>query len=136
MRSFNRVILMGHLGQAPELHVAKSGRPYTRLNVATNRFAGQGEDGKRKQVSEWHSVFVWGDQAQNCSAFLRKGACVLVEGSLSYWQVAEDAGSPNPKKEYKNAIQADIVRFISYGRPSEGAVDMENLDNSEVPRNH
>jgi single-strand DNA-binding protein len=130
MRSVNRVFLMGHLGQQPELQKSRAGRPYTRLNVATNRHW-VNDDGKQEK-SDWHSVFVWGEQAERCVEFLRKGAKVFIEGSLTYWRLNEDL----PQKTYKNAIQADRVHFISYGRPTEVASALENLDNPESARNH
>lgn len=137
MKSLNRVFLMGHLGHTPELIISKAGRPYTRLSVATNRTWMNGED-QREERTEWHSVFVWGQLAQNCTNHLRKGALVFVEGALSYWQVAEE-------KQYKNAIHGHEVKFLNFsGKASEttlgvdgaDALSVEDLDNPAPARNH
>jgi single-strand DNA-binding protein len=121
MRTMNRVFLMGRLGQAPELMTSKNGRPYTRLSVATQR-PKRTEDDKVIDHTDWHSVFVWGNQAQHCSNILRKGALVFVEGSMTYWQSSDDQS-----KLYKNAIQADHVEFLNNPR---------RLDNPEPSGNH
>jgi single-strand DNA-binding protein len=140
MKSMNKVFLMGHLGATPELSTAKGGKFYTRLRVATNTVWYDAADQKQERT-DWHSVFVWGSLAQQCCAMLKKGALVMVEGSLSYWQVAQI------DKEYKNAIRAQSVRFLTLGKSIETAPgfmetaddtpdEMENLDNPATARNH
>lgn len=129
-KCMNRVFLMGHLGQQPELMTSKAGKSYTRLNVATNRRWSDPE-GEAKESTDWHSVFVWGPLAERCTEHLRKGALVFVEGSLTYWQVATGEGNP-----YKNAIHGHEVRFLSHPRTPLAPVLGENLDNSEEARNH
>ena len=139
MKSLNRVFLMGHLGFTPELHTGKSGRPYTRLRLATGRYKAN-EGGGFAESTDWHSVFVWGEEAKRCAEYLSIGAMVFVEGSLSYWQVATDVDTPKAESGYKNAIHADNIRFITYGRGAgatvENIIDVENLDNHQPPRNH
>jgi single-strand DNA-binding protein len=135
MKSLNRVFLMGHLGGAPELRTSKNGNPYTRLRLATNKFMAK-EDGTKDTKTDWHSVFVWGDDANRCAEYLRTGALVFVEGSLSYWEVALEGTTEKSQTGYKNAIQADRIRFITYGRGAESEDSPENLDNPAPPRNH
>ena len=81
MRSLNKVFLMGHLGRAPELLVAKSGQSYTRLSLATRRQWRDDEDHVQEHT-DWHSVTVWGNQARSCCDYLNKGSLVFVEGLL------------------------------------------------------
>lgn len=133
MRSMNRVFLMGRLGHAPELKEAKSGRSYARLRVATNRWVKDVKDSAEggSEKVEWHSVFVWGREAELCSRYLTKGSLVFVEGSLSYWQIAQDQSAV-----YKNAIHGHRVQFLSAPKAAEMLIESENLDNLEEPRNH
>jgi len=134
-KSMNKVFLMGHLGQTPELQVSKAGKPYARLRLATNRRWFNGEGGEVKESTDWHSVFVWGRLAEQCTASLQKGALVFVEGALTYWQAA-DSDTP-----YKNAIHGHEVRFLN-SRPMRDAGDADirpwpdGLDNSEDARSH
>lgn len=129
MKSLNRVFIMGRLGHEPELLQSKNGRPYSLLRIATDRMRLNGEE-QWETFTDWHSVFVWGKQAEICSQHLDKGALVFVEGNISYWQVAE-------AKLYKTAIHAEEVHFLNLRRSSSDSEDMvENLDNPNAPRNH
>jgi single-strand DNA-binding protein len=131
MKSLNRVFIMGNLGNAPQLKMSAAGKPYTRLSVATHRpFAREevvkdGEE-EKKEITEWHSVFVWGQQAEICANRLQKGALIFVEGSLTYWEVARDTG-----KEYKNAVHAHSVKFLNLGRSVADAENLSNVDNPQ-----
>jgi single-strand DNA-binding protein len=131
MRTMNRVFLMGYLGQAPELSLSKAGKPYTRLNLATHTGHMNNED-QWEEKTDWHSVFLWGTLAETCVQNLRKGSLVFVEGTLTYWKVAQ-------QDNYKNAVHGHEVKFLSQGRsdaPAEAAADTENLDIPSGPRNH
>jgi len=130
MKTINRVFLMGHLGAKPELRLSKAGKPYTRLSLATRRYRGPDED----EATDWHSVFVFGAEAERCANWLDRGALLFVEGTLSYWQVTKE--EENRAFPYRNAINADQVRFISYGKSMDNSVALENLDNPDSPRNH
>lgn len=130
MKSLNKVFLMGHLGATPELQQSKSGRPYARLSVATNRRWVDDEKGA-KELVDWHSVFVWGALAQRCTDHLVKGSLVFVEGSLTYWSVAQETTSV-----YKNAIHGYEVRFLTYPRAAGTLSSGEVVDNQEDSRNH
>lgn len=121
MKSMNRVFLMGHLGSNPELVESKNGKYYARLRLATSRWRPDA-NGDRQEITDWHSIFVWGRQAETCAEHLRKGALVFVEGVLNYWQ--EDGG-----KLFKSAIQAEEVHFLN-GKKA------QHLDNPEAPLNH
>lgn len=130
MKSLNRVFIMGNLGNPPQLKMSASGKPYTRLNVATHRPFLRPETPKegepeKKEITEWHSVFVWGAQAEVCVNRLQKGALVFIEGSLTYWEVARDTG-----REYKNAVQAHSVKFLNLGKSTDSA-NLSNVDNSQ-----
>ncbi len=129
-KSVNKVFLMGHLGATPELQTSKSGRPYARLSVATNRRWVDDEKGS-KELTDWHSVFVWGALAQRCVDHLQKGALVFVEGSLTYWSVAQDTA-----QVYKNAIHGFEVRFLTFPRAAGTLSGGADVDNPEDAGNH
>ncbi len=129
-KSMNKVFLMGHLGRTPELQQSKAGRPYTRLSVATNRRWTDADEGT-KEATDWHSVFVWGALAQRCVDCLQRGALVFVEGSLTYWSVAQESTAV-----YKNAIHGHEVRFLTSPKSAVTLSDSENLDNPEEAGNH
>lgn len=108
----NKAIIMGRLGQDPELRHTAGGQAVCNLSVATSSYTGKGDD--RKELTEWHKVVVWGNQAEACGNYLAKGREVLVEGRIqtSSWEDKDGV------KRYKTEIVAHHVQFIG-GRGDE-----------------
>jgi single-strand DNA-binding protein len=78
----NKVILLGNLGNDPELrYLPGGGQAVCELRVATSR-KWTGKDGQPHDETEWHSVEVFGKQAEHCKEYLSKGRQVFVEGRL------------------------------------------------------
>lgn len=113
MASFNRVVIMGNLGQDPELRYTQSQTPVCTLNVATTDYR-NGPDGQRQEFTDWHRVVVWSKQAENCAKYLSKGRSVLVEGRLQTRSWEDKQG----QKRYITEIVANTVQFV--GGPREG----------------
>lgn len=80
MASVNKVILIGNLGADPEVKQVGSST-VANLRLATNEVWND-RDGNRQERTEWHSVTVWGKQAELCGQYLAKGRSVYVEGRL------------------------------------------------------
>ncbi len=104
MSSLNRVILVGRLGANPVVRETKSGKRMTQFPLATS-IAGKGDEPKR---TSWHSILVWGRQAEVCAEFLTKGRNVCVEGSLQPSVYQSKEGVTQKKVE----ILADRVHFL------------------------
>jgi single-strand DNA-binding protein len=80
-RGVNKVILVGNLGQDPELRYTGNGTAVCSLRLATNeRYKDQ--EGNWVDRTEWHSLVAWGRTAETCNEYLRKGSQVYFEGSL------------------------------------------------------
>jgi len=79
--SLNKIMVIGHLGQDPEIRYTPPGMPVVHLSVATDE-AYLDKEGKRQERVEWHRVVVVGKLALNCREHLRKGRQVFVEGRL------------------------------------------------------
>ncbi len=79
--SLNKVMIIGNLGQDPEMRFAPSGNPVTSFSVATNRVYNTPE-GERKEETEWFNIVSWNRLAETCNQFLTKGQKVYVEGRL------------------------------------------------------
>ena len=77
----NKVQLVGHLGQDPELKSIGEGRQLLRLSLATNERYRTSE-GEWKDETQWHPVVVWGKQAERLAPLVRKGSGLVVEGRL------------------------------------------------------
>ena len=141
MNGMNLVILCGRLAADPEIKFSAKDRPYCSLRMATNR-SYKDKDGVFKEVTDWHSIFVWGSQAERCCHYYRKGDLLMVEGSLTYWKVAQETTA-----KYLNAIQAERVNLIVHAKGTQSAnpapeatieefAPDEDLDNPPGARNH
>ena len=105
--SLNKVMLLGHLGQDPELRYNPSGTPVCNFSLATNEFW-MDKDGQKQKRTEWHRIVVWGKTGENCSRYLAKGRQALVEGRLETrsWE------GKDGQKKYTTEIIARNVQFI------------------------
>ena len=106
--SLNKVMLIGNLGQKPELRQTNSNLAVTRLSVATTENR-KGPDGNWGKHTEWHNVTVFGKQAENCAQFLDKGRQVYVEGRLQTRKWQDKDGNDRRTTE----VVASDVRFLS-----------------------
>lgn len=107
MPSLNKVLLIGHLGQDPELRYLPSGQPVANFSVATSE-KWKGKDGNTSEKTEWHRIVVFGKVAENCKQYLVKGSPVYVEGRLQTreWQNKEG------QKQRTTEIVAQSVQFL------------------------
>lgn len=80
-RSLNKVMLIGNLGNDPELRRTASGVPVATFPVATN-WTRTKEDGTTEENTEWHNVVAWRRLAEICEQYLHKGSKVYVEGRI------------------------------------------------------
>src|SRR4051812_48434600 len=80
MRSVNKVILLGNIGQAPETKTLSNGTLLTTASIATNDRFKQGDEWKDR--AEWHSVLFYGKLAEIARDYLRKGGKVYLEGRI------------------------------------------------------
>ncbi|HEY2773762.1 MAG TPA: single-stranded DNA-binding protein [Candidatus Binatia bacterium] len=116
MASLNKVMVLGNLGQDPELRNTTSGKAVTTLRVATTD-SWNDANGQRQERTEWHTIVVWGRQAENCKQYLAKGRQVFVEGRLQTrkWQDKEG------HDRYSTEIVADRVQFVGGAGGAAGA---------------
>lgn len=107
MASVNKAIILGNLGQDPELRNTQNGKAVCTMRIATSD-SWQDKDGERQEKTEWHTVVVWGRQAENCHKYLAKGRTAYVEGRLQTRKWQDKQGSDR----YSTEIVADRVQFI------------------------
>jgi single-strand DNA-binding protein len=104
----NKVILVGNLGANPELKSTNSGMSVSSMRLATSDRKKDGATGDWVDVTEWHTVTVFGATADNCCKFLEKGRQIYVEGRLQTrkWQDKEG------KDRWSTEIVANKVKFL------------------------
>ncbi|WP_407302109.1 single-stranded DNA-binding protein [Klebsiella quasipneumoniae] len=91
-RGVNKVILVGYLGQDPEVRYLPSGGAVANFTLATSETWRDKQDGQMRENTEWHRVVVFGKLAEVAGEYLRKGAQVYIEGQLRSRKWQDDAG--------------------------------------------
>ncbi len=92
MASVNKVILIGHLGQDPELRYTASGKAVANVPLATHERWKDKTTGDQRERTEWHRVAFYSPLAEIVGQYLRKGASVYVEGRLQTRQWQDPTG--------------------------------------------
>ena len=95
----NRVTLLGRLGQDPETRSFQNGDKLANFSVATTQSWKDKQTGERREKTEWHSVVVTGPLVRIVEQYLKKGARVLIEGSLRTRKYQDQSGVDRYKTE-------------------------------------
>ncbi len=131
--SSQKIILVGNLGQDPELRYMPDSTPVTNFSLAVNRSWSDSQSGEKVSETTWFRVAVWGGLAETANQYLTKGRQVLVEGRLKadpstggprLWQRAD--GSLSASFE----LTAEVVRFIG---ATAAADDPAAAEEDEIP---
>jgi single-strand DNA-binding protein len=108
----NKVILIGRLGQDPEVRYTSSGGAVANFSLATSE-SWNDKQGQKQERTEWHRVVVWGKIAELCGQYLSKGRQAYIEGRLQTRDWLDKEGH----KRYTTEIVAQTVQFL--GSPGE-----------------
>lgn len=87
-KGVNKVILIGNLGQDPEVRYMPNGGAVANISIATSESWKDKATGEQKERTEWHRVAIFGKLAEIAGEYLRKGSSVYIEGQLQTrkWQ--------------------------------------------------
>jgi single-strand DNA-binding protein len=108
MGALNKVMIIGNLGNKPELKYLPSGQAVCEMSIATNESYVDKNKQKHERV-EWHKVVVWGKLGENCAQYLDKGRQAYVEGRL---QTRSWDDKNSGEKKYRTEIVASSVVFL------------------------
>jgi len=111
-------MVIGNIGNDPEMRFTPSGIPMTTFNIAVSRVYTT-KDGERRRETEWFTVLTWNRLAETCNQFLSKGRRAYVEGRLRSRTWEGRDGIPR----FRNEIIADKVVFLE--RPTVSALPEE-----------
>lgn len=115
----NKVLLIGNLGQDPELRSTSGGQAVATLRIATTDKY-KDKEGNLQERTEWHTVVAWGRDAENVGKYCKKGKQLYIEGRLQTrkWQDKETG-----KDRYTTEVVADTIRFLGGGGQEGGGGD-------------
>ena len=92
-RGVNKVILVGNLGQDPEVRYMPSGGAVANITLATSESWRDKATGEMKEQTEWHRVVLFGKLAEVAGEYLRKGSQVYIEGQLRTRKWTDQSGA-------------------------------------------
>lgn len=125
-RGVNKVILIGNLGQDPELRYTGSGTAVCNMRLATtNTYTNR--DGEEVQNTEWHNVVAWGRLGEVCNEYLSKGSQVYFEGSLQTRSWEDRDGNTR----YTTEVKARDMTFLDSNRQGAPSGDGFDQDRGE-----
>jgi single-strand DNA-binding protein len=123
----NRVMLLGNLGQDPELRMTSGGQAVLKLRLATSETY-LDRNKVRQERTEWHSVVVWGKRAEALSKILSKGSKIFVEGGLRTSSYDDKEGH----KRYRTEIVANNI-ILSGGGGGRGGPRSQDAGDAPEP---
>jgi len=123
----NRVMLLGNLGQDPELRMTSGGQAVLKLRLATSETY-LDRNKVRQERTEWHSVVVWGKRAEALSKILSKGSRIFVEGGLRTSSYDDKEGH----KRYRTEVVANNI-ILSGGGAGRGGPRPQDSGDSPEP---
>jgi single-strand DNA-binding protein len=123
-RGVNKVILVGNLGQDPELRYTGSGTAVCNMRLATNE-SYKDSDGNLVDKTEWHSIVAWARLAEICGEYLKKGSQVFFEGSLQTRSYEDKDGVTKYVTEIKAKEMMMLGGNGGYSKPDDSEEDQE-----------
>ena len=109
-RGINKVILVGNLGNDPEVRYSQSGSAITTISVATSE-SWKDKNGEQQERTEWHRVKFFGRLAEIAGEYLKKGRQVYIEGSLRTEKYTDKSGV----EKYSTDIIANEMQMLGSG---------------------
>jgi len=131
-RGINKVILVGNLGQDPEIRYTANGAAVANITVATSEQWTDRQSGQKQERTEWHRVVLFGRLGEIAGEYLRKGSQVYLEGKLQTrkWQ------DQNGQDRYTTEIVANELQMLGgRGGAGGGSADYNNAQDFGGARN-
>jgi single-strand DNA-binding protein len=105
--SVNKVILLGFVGQDPEVKDLEGGKKVANLTLATNDYY-TNDKGEKVENTEWHRVSAWGKTAEIIEKYVIKGKEIAVEGKLTHRSYDDKDGT----KRYVTEVVANDILLL------------------------
>jgi single-strand DNA-binding protein len=121
-------MIIGNLGRDPEMRFTPSGRAVTSFSVATSRNWTSAE-GQRRSETEWFNIIAWGQLAEICNQYLKKGQQVYVEGRLQTRKWEDEQGN---KRSSTEVIAREMVMLNDRKDKPEGESSADSEESFPV----
>ncbi len=129
-RGVNKVILVGNLGNDPDIRYTAGGAAVAKISLATTDSWKDKESGEQQDRTEWHRVVFFGRLAEIVGEYLRKGSQVYVEGRLQTRKWQDKSGNDR----YSTEIVANEMQMLG-GRSGGGMSNNDQAPPSQMSKN-
>ena len=119
----NKVILVGNLGQDPEVKYTAGGAAVTTLSLATSESWKDKDTGSDQEKTEWHRVVLWRRLAEIAGEYLKKGSKVYIEGQLQTRKWEQDG-----QTRYTTEVIGRDMQFLD----SRGSSSSDNSSYDDI----
>ncbi|MEY4431975.1 MAG: hypothetical protein RLZZ44_105 [Bacteroidota bacterium] len=103
----NKVQLIGHVGNDPEIKTFDGGKKLAKLNVATNE-SYKNDKGEKVEETQWHNLIAWGKTADIIEKYVVKGKEIAIEGKLTHRNYEDKNG----EKRYVTEVVIDELLLL------------------------
>jgi single-strand DNA-binding protein len=110
-RSLNKVMLIGNVGNDPEIRATSSGARVAKVSLATNRSWTDRNSGQKNEKTEWHRLTFFGRLVDVVEQWVKKGDRLYAEGRIEYSQTEGDQGT----KYWTDIVVTEMVMLGSTG---------------------
>ena len=108
MAGVNKVILIGNLGNDPDMRYMPNGEPVANISIATSETWNDKNTGEKREKTEWHRVVAYRRTAEVIGQYTRKGSKLYVEGRLQTRKWTDQSG----QQRYTTEIVADNIQML------------------------
>lgn len=122
----NKTILMGRIGRDPETRTFDN-TSLTTFSLATTEYF-KGQDGERKEKTEWHNISIWGRLGESVAKYFKKGDPILVEGQITYREYEKDG-----RKNFITEIKCSSFEFVPKNSGTNGNTSSSGYSNMSAP---
>ena len=129
----NRVILVGNLGQDPEVRIMPNGNAVANFSVATSESWKDKQTGENREKTEWHRVVAFGKLAEIAGEYFKKGTQVYLEGQLQTRKWQDQAGIDRYTTEVVINPIGGTLQILGTRSASENQQQPNNSQSTIVP---
>jgi len=129
MKGINKVILVGHLGNDPEVRYSANGAAIANISLATSESWKDKQTGEQNERTEWHRVVMFNRLGEIAGEYLRKGSLVYIEGKLQTRKWQDKDG----QDRYSTEVVANEMQMLG-GRGEGGQQNQAPQQNNQPPQ--
>lgn len=133
-RGINKAILIGSLGQDPEVRYTQNGQAIANISIATSERWKDKATGEQKEKTEWHRVSIFGKTAEVAGEYLRKGSQVYIEGQLQTRKWQDQQGQDRYTTEVVVQGYNGVMQMLGGGQQQSGQQPQQQGGNWGQPQ--